>query len=76
MKRPGVRRLFRFSRRSREGVREDVHEEFKFHIQMRTEELVRSGLTDAEARARPALWPCSTTLISARCTTPGLLLRR
>ena len=48
MRRPGIRRLFRFSRRSRGGVREDVHEEFTFHIQMRTEELVRSGLTDRE----------------------------
>ena len=52
MRRPGVKRLFRFTRRSREGVREDVHEEFNFHIQMRAEELVRSGLTDGEARAR------------------------
>lgn len=52
MKRPGVKRLFGFTRRSRESVRADVHEEFTFHIQMRTEELVRSGLTDGEARAR------------------------
>ena len=52
MKRPGVRRLFQFSLRSRESVREDIQEEFNFHIQMRTEELVRLGLTDGEARAR------------------------
>jgi predicted permease len=52
MRRPGVKRLFRFPLRTRAAVREDVHEEFGFHLDMRTDELIRSGLTPAEARAR------------------------
>jgi predicted permease len=52
MRRSGVKRLFRFPLRTRNAVREDVREEFQFHIDVRTEELVRSGLTDAEARAQ------------------------
>ncbi|MPY86805.1 MAG: FtsX-like permease family protein [Luteitalea sp.] len=52
MKRSGLRRLFRFSSRTREEVRADVHDEFQFHLDMRTAELRRSGLIDAEARAQ------------------------
>jgi putative ABC transport system permease protein len=48
----GVKRLFRFPRRSRDAVREEVHEEFEFHLEMRTEELVRAGLTTPAARAQ------------------------
>jgi predicted permease len=47
-----MKRLFRFPLRTRTVVREEVHEEFRFHIDMRTDELTRSGLTEGEARAR------------------------
>ena len=47
-----IKRVFRFSFRSRDEVRSDVREEFQFHLDMRTTELVESGLPEAEARAR------------------------
>ena len=47
-----VKRLFRFPFRSRAEIRADVAEEFAFHLDMRTDELVREGLTASEARAR------------------------
>ena len=50
MKRPGVKRLFRSPFRTREDIRQDVREEFEFHIETRAHELVESGLTGDEAR--------------------------
>jgi hypothetical protein len=47
-----VKRLFRFPFRSRADVRSDVAEEFAFHLDMRTDELVRTGLTATEAWSR------------------------
>ena len=52
MKRHGVKRLFRFPFRTREAVREELREEFEFHLDMRADELMRSGLTEAAARAQ------------------------
>jgi predicted permease len=48
----GIKRLFRFSTRTRDDVRADVADEIAFHLEMRTEALVREGLTPAEARAQ------------------------
>jgi putative ABC transport system permease protein len=48
----GVKRLFQFPSRSRDEVRSEIRNEFQFHVDMRTEELVRSGLTDAMARVQ------------------------
>jgi predicted permease len=50
--RPGVRRLFRFPRRTGEDVRGDIQAEFEFHVDMRVQELVQSGLTEPDARTR------------------------
>jgi len=47
-----VKQVFRFPFRRREDVRDDIREEFQFHLDMRTEELVRFGLDEAEARAQ------------------------
>ena len=47
-----VKRLFRFPFRSRADVRTDIAEEFGFHLDMRTDELVREGLNRGEARAQ------------------------
>lgn len=47
-----AKRLFRFPWRSRAALRADVQEEFQFHLDMRTAELVASGLSDTDARAR------------------------
>ena len=45
-------RFFQFWRRSRAMIRRDVDEELQFHIDARTDELVRQGFTRDEARKR------------------------
>lgn len=47
-----VKRLFRYPFRSRDTVRADIAEEFRFHLDMRTDELMREGLSAAAARAQ------------------------
>ena len=39
-----VRRLFGFTSRNRDDVRAGIDEEFGFHLDMRTDELMRTGL--------------------------------
>ena len=46
----GIKRLFSFPSRTRDEVRADVADEVAFHLEMRTEELMRNGLSEAEAR--------------------------
>ena len=50
----GVKRLFAFSTRTREDVRTDIRDEFQFHLDMRADDLMRDGLSEADARARAA----------------------
>jgi predicted permease len=50
MNTPRFRRLFRFSSRSSDDVRAELREEARFHLDMRTDELVRSGVPEAQAR--------------------------
>ena len=45
-----VKRLFRFPFRTREAVRVDIAEEFAFHLEMRTDELMRDGMSAVAAR--------------------------
>jgi predicted permease len=45
-----VKRLFRFPFRSRDEVRSDIAEEFAFHLDMRSDELVRQGMSAVDAR--------------------------
>ena len=45
-------RSFRFPWRTRDQIRAEVDEELSFHLDMRTEALVRGGMAEAEARAR------------------------
>ncbi|MCC7176994.1 MAG: ABC transporter permease [Acidobacteria bacterium] len=52
MHRSRITRVFRFPFRTRAQVRSDVQEEFQFHLDMRTAELVESGVPEADARAR------------------------
>ncbi|MET0397799.1 MAG: ABC transporter permease [Longimicrobiaceae bacterium] len=47
-----VPRAFRFPWRTRDQIRAEVDEEVRFHLDMRTEALVRAGMPEAEARAR------------------------
>ncbi len=39
----GTKRVFKFPWRSRAAVRADIREEFQFHLDMRTAELVAGG---------------------------------
>jgi predicted permease len=48
----GVKRLFAFPFRTRADVRTEVRDEFAFHLDMRTEELVALGQPEVEARAQ------------------------
>ena len=48
----GIKRLFRLPNRSSEDVRADITSEFTFHLDMRTDELVRDGMTRPDARAQ------------------------
>jgi putative ABC transport system permease protein len=50
MKLWGIRRLFRHVSRTRGDVRSDIADEFSFHLDMRTDELIRAGLTRESAR--------------------------
>jgi predicted permease len=46
----GIKRLFLLPFRTREDVRADIADEFAFHLDMRTEELARTGMSRADAR--------------------------
>jgi predicted permease len=48
----GIKRLFRPPNRTPEDVRADITDEFAFHLDMRTNELVRGGMTQPDARAQ------------------------
>jgi len=52
MKPWSVKRLFRYISRTRDDVRRDIADEISFHLDMRTEELTRGGLSSEDARAR------------------------
>jgi predicted permease len=48
----GTKRLFSFVVRSREDIRDDVQEEFAFHLDMRVDDLITEGLSESDARAQ------------------------
>jgi predicted permease len=48
----GIKRLFAFPFRRREEIRADISEEFRFHLDMRTDALIREGMREADARAQ------------------------
>jgi predicted permease len=49
--RPGVRRLFRVALRRPADARREADEEIRLHLALRTEQLVRAGMSPADARA-------------------------
>src|SRR5918992_2709935 len=49
--RPGVQRLLRFMGRSPDRVRAEADEEIRLHLALRTEQLIRDGLSPEAARA-------------------------
>jgi predicted permease len=52
MKRPSVKRLFRFPTRSRQELAADAREEVQFHVDMRADDLRHRGWTEVDARAQ------------------------
>ena len=50
MKPSGIRRLFRFPSKSVREVRDDVRDEVRFHLEMRTRDLEAEGLDAGAAR--------------------------
>jgi predicted permease len=52
MTRWSITRLFRYVTRTRDDVRRDIDDEITFHLDMRTEDLARGGLSSEDARAR------------------------
>ena len=48
----GTKRVFRFPWRTTADVRADIREEFQFHLDMRTAELVAAGRSESDARAQ------------------------
>ena len=49
---PGLRRLFRFPRRSNRQIDREIDDELAFHIDMVAAELVAEGVPPHEARDR------------------------
>lgn len=47
--RPGIRRLFRLDRLTRDDATRDLHDEMELHISLRAEQLVRDGMLPEEA---------------------------
>jgi predicted permease len=47
--RPGIRRLFRINRWTRDDAERELREEMELHISLRTEQLVRDGMTPTDA---------------------------
>ena len=72
----GVKRLFRFPSRTREDVREDIQEEFQFHLDTRTVELVRSGMTEAAARQKALRELGNQASGAAECAVHGDRIER
>lgn len=51
MIRPGIKRLFRLAFHRREDAARDVSDEIRLHIELRTAQLIRGGLSPEQARA-------------------------
>jgi predicted permease len=47
-----IKRLFRLPNRTRGEIRADITDEFAFHLDMRTEELAREGMSPSDARTQ------------------------
>jgi predicted permease len=48
----GIKRLFHHVSRTRDDVRTEIADEFAFHLDMRTDELTREGMSSSDARAQ------------------------
>jgi predicted permease len=67
----GVKKLFGFSFRTSQDVRDEIDAEFQFHLDMRQDELVRLGMSEAEARAQARREFGDAASGAAGCTRSG-----
>ena len=72
----GTKRLFGFVTRSRADIRDDVQEEFAFHLDMRVDDLMREGLSQSEARAQALREFGDRTRGAQVCAREGLNVER
>lgn len=72
----GTKRLFRFADRSRDDIRGDVHEEFAFHLDMRVDDLMTEGLSEADARAQARREFGNQARGASACAREGLTVER
>jgi putative ABC transport system permease protein len=71
-----TKRLFRFAARSRDDIRDDVQEEFAFHLDMRVDDLMKEGLSETNARAQALREFGSQTRGTHACAREGLTVER
>ena len=76
MKPGDVKRLFRFPSRSRDDVRSDIAEEFRFHLEMRIQELTQAGLDPEIARVQALQEFGDPDSGATRCSVHGERLER
>src|SRR4051812_45471175 len=76
MKPRDVKRLFGFPTRSRDDVRSDIAEEFRFHLEMRIEELTRAGVESETAREQALQEFGNPDSGAMRCAVHGDRLER
>jgi predicted permease len=76
MKPRGIRRLFRFASRTKTDIRTDIHEEFRFHLDMRIADLIRDGLTERDAREQAAREFGDAAAGARDCAARGLTIER
>lgn len=71
-----MKRLFRFLSRSRNDIAADVQDEFAFHLDMRVEDLMRTGMAESDAR-RQALEEFGDAARGAQaCVAQGATIER
>src|SRR6478735_1841619 len=71
-----VKRLFGFPSRSRDDVRRDIAEEFRFHLEMRIDELMQAGVDPEAARAQARQEFGDPDSGASRCSVHGDRLER
>src|SRR3954447_8113973 len=76
MKPRDVKRLFGFPTRSRDDVRSEIAEEFRFHLDMRIEELTRAGVDPETAHEQALLEFGDPGSGATRCAVHGDRLER
>lgn len=72
----GVKRVFRFSARRPEDVRDDIRDELALHVELRTAELVSGGMTPADAAAQARRELGAVDRAVADCARSGQRLER